>query len=90
MIFDNGLWSAEESFVLHMRTGGRKERTSTRGDPDDLINYLFWKEKQLGLRTNAVLKNCIGIIEGHTHFLSDAIYIFGAWVVNIFRINTGA
>ncbi|TRZ10053.1 hypothetical protein HGM15179_017064, partial [Zosterops borbonicus] len=64
MIFDNGLWSAEESFVLHMRTGGRKERTSTRGDPDDLINYLFWKEKQLGLRTNAVLKNCIGIIEG--------------------------
>lgn len=91
MIFGNGLWSAEESFVLHMRKGGRKEKTSTRGDPDDLINYLFWKEKELGLRTYAVLKNYIGIIEGHTHFLLVYIsmYIFGTWLVNIFRINAG-
>lgn len=72
-----------------MRKGGRKEKTSTRRDPDDLINYLFGKEKELGLRTNTVLKNYIGIIEGHAHFLLDAIYIFGVWVVNIFRINAG-
>lgn len=72
-----------------MRKGGRKEKTSTRGDPDDLINYLFWKEKELGLRTNAVLKNYIGIIEGHSHFLLDAVYTFEAWVVNFFRINAG-
>lgn len=88
MIFGNGLWSAEESFVLNMRKGGRKEKSS-RGDPDDLINYIFWKEQELGLRTNAVLKNYIRIIEGHTYFLLDAIYIFGAWMVNIFRINAG-
>ncbi|RLW11332.1 hypothetical protein DV515_00001533 [Chloebia gouldiae] len=51
-------------FVLYMRKGGRKEKTFSSGYPDDLINYLFWKEKELGLRTNAVLKNYIEIIEG--------------------------
>lgn len=75
--------------MLYMRKGERKEKTFTRGDPDDLINYLFWKEKELGLRTIAVLESYIGIIEGHTHLLLDAIYISGTWVVNIFRVNAG-
>lgn len=78
MIFGSGLWSAEESFMLHMRKGGRKEKTSREG-PDDLINCIFWKEKELCLRTNAILKNYIGVMKGCTHFLLDAIYMFGAW-----------
>lgn len=57
-----------------MRKGGRKQKICTRGDPDDVISYLFWKEKELGLRRNEVLKNYIGISEGHTHFLLDAVF----------------
>ncbi|KAJ7408548.1 neurabin-1 isoform X2 [Willisornis vidua] len=41
--------SAKGTFVQYMRKGGRrKEKTSTKGNPDDLTNDLFWKEKKLG------------------------------------------
>ncbi|KAF4794290.1 protein phosphatase 1 regulatory subunit 9A [Turdus rufiventris] len=45
MIFGSGLWSAEESFMLHMRKGGRKEKTS-RGGPDDLINWEYATDEE--------------------------------------------
>ena len=72
--------------MQYLRKGGRiKEKTSTRGDPEYHRRSLLEGE---GIRlqnkcSTSVLKNYIGIIEDHTHFLLDAIYIFGRGVVNL-------
>lgn len=62
-----------------MRKGGRRqEKTSTRGHPEYHQRSLL--EEGIGLQnkcSTSVLKNYIGMIEDHSHFLLDAIYTLG-------------
>lgn len=77
--------------MQYVRKGGRrKEKKSTRGDPEYHQRSLLEGE---GIRlqnkcSTSVLKNYIWDIEDHTHFLLDTIYIFGSGVVKlILRID---
>lgn len=73
--------NAKQTFMLYERKVGqerkRKEKTSTR-ETLAIIRDLLKRE---GIRrqnkcSTSVLKIYIGIIEDHTHFLLDAIYIY--------------
>lgn len=56
--------------------GGRKEKTSTSGDPECHQRSLLEGEVMRLLnkcRSASVLKNSLGITEGYTHFLHDCM-----------------